>query len=302
MSYGLPWQGSKSRIAKWVVSNLPSGDVLIDLFAGGCAVTHRAIESGRWARVVANDICEGPEMFADAVAGEYGGYATVCTREGFAETDDPMAKLLYSFGNNRQTYLWSRDIEPLKVAVSRMLSAPSLHERRMAYRSEFVPALCDYIQRVGPEAFVDGETPKRKHGRAKACESLEGLDRVQSLEGLDRSGRLETSKLDYREVPVPDGAVVYADPPYRGTSGKGGDYGMEFDFDAFDGWLESAPFMVVVSEKAAPPGCTEVASCQRRMTMQGGSKWTTERLFVQDAFVDEYRERMAAQGQQELAC
>lgn len=286
MNYGLPWQGSKSRIAQWVVSNLPPGDVLIDLFAGGCAVTHRAIESGRWARVVANDICEGPEMFADAVAGEYDGYATVCTREEFAETDDPMAKLLYSFGSDRQGYLWSRDIEPLKVAVSRMLSAPSLHERRMAYRSEFVPALCKVIRKRPVEEIG------RSNGPVRELEGLEGLDRVQSLEGLDRHGRLEVSRLDYREVPVPDGAVVYADPPYRNTSGKGRDYGVEFDFDAFDGWLASAPFMVVVSEKTAPPGCTEVASCQRCETMQGGSKWTAERLFVQDAFVDGYRERM----------
>lgn len=47
--YGLPYTGSKSRIAHWVIDNLPSGHVLIDAFAGGCAITHRArgVQFGR---------------------------------------------------------------------------------------------------------------------------------------------------------------------------------------------------------------------------------------------------------------
>lgn len=37
-NYGLPYAGSKSRIAHWVIDNLPCGRVLIDAFAGGCAI------------------------------------------------------------------------------------------------------------------------------------------------------------------------------------------------------------------------------------------------------------------------
>ena len=33
--YGMPWQGSKSRIAEWVVGILPPSHTLVDLFAGG---------------------------------------------------------------------------------------------------------------------------------------------------------------------------------------------------------------------------------------------------------------------------
>lgn len=46
MNYGLSYKGSKSRIAKWVVEALPSADVWVEPFAGGCAVTHAAILSG----------------------------------------------------------------------------------------------------------------------------------------------------------------------------------------------------------------------------------------------------------------
>ena len=54
VKYGLPYRGSKSRIAEWVVSVLPPAPVLVDLFAGGCAVTHAALHSGKWGRIVAN--------------------------------------------------------------------------------------------------------------------------------------------------------------------------------------------------------------------------------------------------------
>ena len=54
-NYGLPYTGSKSRIAHWVVDHLPRGRVLIDAFAGGCAITHRALLSQKWQTVVAND-------------------------------------------------------------------------------------------------------------------------------------------------------------------------------------------------------------------------------------------------------
>ena len=33
--YGMPWQGSKSRIAEWVIGILPPSHTLVDLFAGG---------------------------------------------------------------------------------------------------------------------------------------------------------------------------------------------------------------------------------------------------------------------------
>ena len=33
--YGMPWQGSKSRIAEWVIDILPPSHTLVDLFAGG---------------------------------------------------------------------------------------------------------------------------------------------------------------------------------------------------------------------------------------------------------------------------
>lgn len=64
--YGVPYRGSKSRIAPWVVEHLPSAGTFVDLFAGGCAVTHAALLAGRWERYIVNDLGDAPRLFIDA--------------------------------------------------------------------------------------------------------------------------------------------------------------------------------------------------------------------------------------------
>ena len=68
MRYGVPYQGSKNKICKWVIDNLPSGKVLVDLFAGGCSVTHAAMLSGKWDYFIANDIGDAPDVWRSQVS------------------------------------------------------------------------------------------------------------------------------------------------------------------------------------------------------------------------------------------
>lgn len=46
MTFGVPYQGSKNKIVPWVLHHLPAAESFVDLFAGGCAVTHGAMLSG----------------------------------------------------------------------------------------------------------------------------------------------------------------------------------------------------------------------------------------------------------------
>ena len=60
--YGLPYKGSKSQIADDILSFLPSGERLVDLFGGGGAITHCACEhyldglTPKWNGVLYNEI------------------------------------------------------------------------------------------------------------------------------------------------------------------------------------------------------------------------------------------------------
>lgn len=262
MRYGLPYQGSKSRIAKWVVDTLPKSHTLVDLFAGGCAVTHAALLSGKWEHFIINDITDTPAVFVDAIKGEFKNFSTVLTRDEFMKCDDTALQLLYSFGNSKKAYLWAEDIEQVKVSAAKMLCSPSLHERRIAYRA-FVRNLLDYIS--------NGDTYSMR------IQSIERLDGLQNLEALER--------LDYRLVEIPEGATVYADPPYRGTNC---DAYEPFDFDAFDAWLNGVDFPVFVSEYTCPKGCFEVARIGTTTHYsQTNNDKRIERIFVQERFKDE---------------
>ena len=302
MRYGIPYQGSKNTITEWVVDNLPSATLFIDLFAGGCAVTHAAMLSGKYQRFMANDLTEAPEIFKQAAQGEFKGLSTVLTREEFQQSDDDVLKLLYSFGNNRTDYLWSRELEPVKVAASRMLAAPSLHERRMAYRT-FLREFDNYRRHtVAAHGKIEGPQGSERLNRMENLERLQGLQGLQGLEGLqglqglERLERLETSRLDYRRVGIPDvpgGVCVYADPPYRDTGQDGYAQAGTFDVEAFDRWLADIPCMVIVSEYTCPSGCVEITAREKTVTMsanQTGKRM--ERLFVQERYMDEYRQRM----------
>ena len=54
--YGMPYMGSKSGIAEKIIDIIPKAPVLYDLFGGGGAISHCAALSGKWRKVVYNDI------------------------------------------------------------------------------------------------------------------------------------------------------------------------------------------------------------------------------------------------------
>lgn len=134
--YGIPYKGSKNSIARKIVSFLPSADVLIDICAGGCAITHAALEiceglAPKWERIIANDICEMPlKLFKGAICGEYANEKRWIDRETFQKLKDvdPYVRYCWSFGNNGTNYLYAQQVEPWKKALhyARVFSDTSL--------------------------------------------------------------------------------------------------------------------------------------------------------------------------------
>ena len=83
-TYGLPYKGSKSRIANELCAMLPSADNFYDLFVGGGAMAHRAILENRWKHVHINDINPLiPQLFNDAIDGKYHDESRWVSREEF---------------------------------------------------------------------------------------------------------------------------------------------------------------------------------------------------------------------------
>ena len=107
--YGLPYKGSKNAIAEWIVEQLPEGEVLVDLFCGGGAITHAAMLSRKWKRFIMNDI-DGrlPILFRDCAYGKYNTrtHPEWIDRKTFNErkVDDAYIALVWSFKQDDEDF------------------------------------------------------------------------------------------------------------------------------------------------------------------------------------------------------
>lgn len=120
MKYGLPYKGSKNKLATRIVELLPKRKHLVDLFCGGCAVTHAAMMTDKFEHIIINDLnpmC--PTFFLDVLAGRYKDERRWISREEFhrLKHTDPYVAFVWSFGNNLRDYLYGEKIEPLKRAM-----------------------------------------------------------------------------------------------------------------------------------------------------------------------------------------
>ena len=117
MPYGIPYKGSKNFIAKKIIDTLPPADVFVDLFAGGCAITHAAIESRKYKKIICNDINNYNHIFYNAIKEAYPWPPKWISREDFENSTDELVKYCWSFGNKGAAYLYGRHIEPWKKAL-----------------------------------------------------------------------------------------------------------------------------------------------------------------------------------------
>ena len=270
-AYGLPYKGSKNRIAEWVVGVLPENDTLVDLFAGGCAVTHCAMLSGKFKRVIANDVNEAPELFGKALRGGLDTSAFPVTRAEFEESTDLLTRIVYSYGNDTRSYIYGREREDLRLAGERVIYGGTIEERYAAYLA-FMRVLRVYV--------ADGGALNRDSIR---LQGVENCNRIFSIEG--GAAEFLSVRGDYGDLQIPTGATVYADPPYKGTTIT--QYGAGFDYDAFEDWLDAVDFPVFVSEYTCPRGCVEIAKLDSfSLADNSNRKRVMERLFVQERFRD----------------
>lgn len=102
---------------------------------------------------------------------------------------------------------------------------------------------------------------------------------------------VESSQLDYKEVEIPENSIVYADPPYKDVNVVG--Y-QTFDYDEFDNWIHEVKHPIIISEYRTPKGCVEIASKVKDVTMSANGKGhkATERLFIQEEYLDWYNNKM----------
>ena len=296
MRYGLPYQGSKNAIAEKLVSVLPGAENFYDLFAGGCSITHRAMIDGRWKNYYANDIDNIPTLFLDAINGKYKDEKRWISREDFMKLkeSDLYVSLCWSFGNHRNTYLYSKEIEPWKKALhyERVLGDNSLlrdfgiksdgntkdiKKHHNEYKDKYIKW---YIKNVQNNKFC-GEKINTDLSRLQSLhslQSLQSLERLQSLHSLQSLQSLEISQKSYDEVEIKHNSIIYCDIPYENTTGyKSGD----FDHKKFYDWAVNQTELVFISSyHISDDRFVEADGWNKKMLLSQTNTTGIERLFV----------------------
>lgn len=233
----MPYMGSKSKIAKWIVDMLPAAHTWVEPFAGGCAVTHAAILSGKYKKFIINDITDSAKVFVDAINGKFKNENRWISRSDFLELkdEDAYVRLCFSFGNDQKTYCYSREIEPYKRAFHYAVMFNDFKPfEDLGIKLNISKTFnSDYERRIHIKRHLIAIRKDKHAGYLQSLERLERLQRLQSLQSLER---LHPLQLDYRDVPIPkNDYIVYCDPPYVNTNA----YLSSFNHDEFYKWALS---------------------------------------------------------------
>ena len=289
MNLGLPYKGSKNTIANDIVKALPRGKKLLDACCGGGAILMAAAMSGRWEKVVGNDLNAATIALLDAVLIHKGQieyeHPPVCTRDDFFHSlqriengdftiQDCVNKYCASFGNDGKTYLYGADLEACKTTAEEMLAGATLENRRHAYR-KFIGFLLD-------------DSKDELVLRLPNLQQLNQLERLQRLERLERLERLDIFSIDYSEFDV-----VYFDIPYKGTN----KYDFEFDYDGFYAMFANLDCPAFLSEYDAPFNTIATFDKAQYMAASVGSSGKREGLekLYFNGTMDDYKRLMGAE-------
>ena len=305
INYGIPYKGSKNKIAKNIIAQLPSAKHFYDLFGGGGAITHCALLSGKYKYVHYNEF--NPlvfKAFKMAINGEFKDETRWISKEDFEKLKDtdPYVACCYSFGNNFKTYAYNKEREPFKKAVHYSIffndnsllkeyidlsnfnySSENLKERRLELQRYLTVLLRE--NKLEVDYGISNSEILQSQNRLEKCkeyfnsvgnvrnviQNLERIERLQNLENINNCGVL-LSNLSYEEVPIEENSVIYCDPPYKET----GTYLNDFDHEKFYSWLRTLKQQVFISEYQMPNDFHEVFSIKKRVSFS--QKLNTQKL------------------------
>ena len=230
---GLPYQGSKKKISKKIIEiikqNFGTTKPIYDIFGGGGAITAECILNGL--EVYYNDLDKDiTNAFERVVSQDREWIKTlIVSRTEFAElkakenktTDDFLKLLINSFGNQKNYYLYSKEISDLKYNL-----AKEIIEKHDVFNG--------YKQTETYKRAIEQPKQLEQLIRLSGLERLVQLEQLGQLERLERIDEVKATNKSYHDFSGVSGAILYLDPPYEGTTQYG--YINSFNSQEFYDW------------------------------------------------------------------
>lgn len=250
INYGIPYMGSKSSIIDKISKYFPDAENFYDLFGGGFSVTHYMLTKRlkSYKNFYFNEIRPGIcDLIKDAINGKfnYDNFKPkwISREEFFIKKDtDPYIKIIWSFGNDGKSYLFSKDIEPYKKSLHMAVvfnEFDDLFIKRFGFSK-----WPNHLDITGKRIYIRNRQKLQQLEQLLQLERLQQLERLERLQQLERIERLEFSSKDYRDVNIKQNSIIYCDIPYKKTQS----YDNQFSHEDFYNWASVQKNPVFISE------------------------------------------------------
>lgn len=279
---GLPYVGSKKKISKKIVEiikqNFGTDKTVYDLFGGGGAITAELLINNM--SVVYNEIDKSVcDMLCTVLVEDREWLKTLLvSREEFMvirgkdtkSVDDEVKLLVNSFGNDRKTYLYSKELSNLKYNLAKQII-------------DIEDVFSGYKQTDTYKNAVKQVKNIQRLQQLERLQQLQQLQQLQRLQQLERLDLLEVNNKDYRDYSDLSNSVIYLDPPYENASNiyKGSSFDSQELYDwAFE--MAKNNTVLISSYEVSDPRFEVVYEFKTaRSTLQSGNTGKRyEKLFM----------------------
>ena len=291
---GLPYQGSKKKISKKIVEiikqNFRTDRPIYDIFGGGGAITAECILNGL--EVYYNDLDKDiTNAFERVISQDREWIKTlIVSCEEFFEikakenkiTDDFLKLLVNSFGNDKKSYLYSKETSDLKYNLAKKIIEN--HDVFNGYKQTETYKKATYNAKQANDKRVQQLERLGQLEQLQRLLRLEQLERLGQLEQLQQLNKIKATNKSYHDFSKVSNAILYLDPPYEWSSQKG--YINSFDSQEFYDWafeMAKNNIVIISSYSISDERFESVYSFDKaRSTLQGGenSKAKNEKLFM----------------------
>ena len=277
---GLPYQGSKKKISKKIVEiikqNFGTDKPIYDIFGGGGAITAECILNGL--EVHYNDLDKDiTNAFERVISQDREWIKTlIVSRDEFFKikekenktTDDFLKLLVNSFGNDKRSYLYSKEISDLKYNLAKEIIKK--HDVFSGYKQT--------------ETYKRSIEKYEQLQRLEQFQQLERLQQLEQLEQLQKVNKIKATNKSYHDFSEVSGAILYLDPPYEGSHQKS--YINSFNSQEFYDWafeMAKTNIVIISSYSISDERFEAVCSFDKaRSTLQNGTSNNRkiEKLFM----------------------
>lgn len=313
MSIGLPYMGSKRKIAKDIVDVIlaenPNTKYVYDVFGGGGAISFEFAKRG--VKVYYNDLDTSivellKKVTSEGVTKEFYNWVD---REEFAKAKDSndwklgLIKTCWSFGNNYEKgYLYGKKIENSKrllhnIIVNKcttsvdelnlisnikipldVLDSENFQDRRLSLmkfiKSKSGHYRAEHLERINNLQNL-WKNFEKDINKSRMLEHLSNINNVEKLQTYTSIEFLNKNYLDIIfETPLNE-TIIYCDPPYLNTE----KYGEDMCHSTFQNWVINNKYKTYVSSYEFPLKIVWQKEHKSTLSATNNSKVVTEKLF-----------------------